>query len=118
METTKVNKVSTTAQFGGKPHLLVLSNNSSLVNVILHVMTEAKSKDKDTVVKSVVELCKKFDVRVTKQKTRVTDKNARSLLGAIIRDITKERKGWWSLYKVVTEKNKFCFETKKIQATA
>ena len=119
METT--TKISTTAQIGGKPHLYALGKQNSLVNVILHVMTEAKQKNKDDAVKQIVALCKKYDVRVTKQKTNVTPKNARSLLGAIMRDINKERKGWWSAYKVVTEKNRFCFEAveaNKFKATA
>ena len=119
META--NKISTTVQVGVNPHLYTLGKTNSLVNVILHVMTAGKCKDKDAVIKEVVALCAKYNVKVTKQKTTVTPKNARSLLGAIMRDINKQRKGWWSLYKVVAEKNRFCFEainTNKVKAVA
>ena len=114
METTDKN--TTVAVGDGKPHLFALGKTNSLVNVILHVMTEAKCKNKDEAVKEVVKLCKQYNVKVTKQKSTVTEKNARSLLGAIIRDINEPRKGWWSSYRVVSEKNKFAFEVK--QATA
>ena len=86
-------------------------------------MTEGKCKDKDAAVKEITVVAKKYDVKVTKQKTTVTEKNARSLLGAIIRDINQDegagRKGWWSNYTVVNEKDLFCFKTKPSkQATA
>ena len=117
METTNVSKISTTVEVKGNPHLYTLGKTNSLVNVILHVMTTGKCKDKDAVIKEVVALCTKYNVKYTKQKTTVTPKNARSLLGAIMRDINKQRKGWWSNYKVVAEKNKFAFEIVK-QVTA
>ena len=64
-------------------------------------------KDREELATKIVADLKKSGVTQTRKKNKIENSLVLRQINAMLRDIKNARKGWWNLYNIVDERNKF-----------
>jgi len=75
----------------------------TLVDVIMFVSRFEICKNKNELVEKVLSKCKEIKLTHNARGKEIQILNIKSLSGAIMRDITTGRKGWWTQFKVLND---------------